>query len=127
LREDLANPRFHPFGKSRNSAFCVHASAWHKGIEQAAGCGQRFADQYDRNPLETTIALSHRFSRHARPLSGLKFAPRMAAGSCRLMQSLDRHTVFPDRSASAKEKPTAYLKTSIFFDTIVFTPEHCGI
>src|SRR5213075_114984 len=79
------------------------------------------------NPLETTLALSHLiYEGTLDRFPGLKLCAAHGGGYLASYADRSDHIciTFPERCAAVplKKKPTEYLR-SLYFDTLVFTPE----
>jgi aminocarboxymuconate-semialdehyde decarboxylase len=85
-------------------------------------------DQHDRQPLETTIALSPDL-RHARPLPGAQICAAHGGGFASMRHVRINHHDLPDRVGPLpKKKPTQYLKDSqLYFTRSCSPPRGCGI
>src|SRR3984885_6170647 len=129
--EELANPKFHPFwAKCEELGVLVFMHPLGTRELEPSGrlAGRGPVPNTIRNPLETTIALSHLiFEGTLDRFPGLKICAAHGGGF--LPSYANRSdaviTTFPNRVGPLpKKKPTQYLKDGqLFFDSIMFTGE----
>ena len=127
---ELSDPKFHPFwAKVEQLGVLVFIHPQPTGVasqieNRLKGSGG--LENTIGNPLETTIALSHlifegtldRFPRvKICAAHGGGYLPSYAARSDAICRTFPKRYTVP-----LKKKPTEYLKT-LYFDSIVFTPE----